>query len=507
MSKSEKRYFKLYATQHTNEEENNYIKLFNLIENQKNYDEKKLKHPANGFKQFHLLKLRLYEIILKRLHVYRSSADSTEKSLEHYKNHAIILFEKGLYDSCYKMLRKGKHLATEHEKHGHLIEFIRIESELISAMSFKNINEDHLTALYQSMFNVLDKYKIAFEYGLLNSRILLRVNKQGITRTKEDKVAFDKIIKSPKLRSTKKANSFLALYYFYACYSTYYFIRNNYSNAFIYTQKIVDLIESKQAYKKDFQKQYLASLSNLVSCQTALQHYHDIPPLIQKIKSIEIKHAWLRNDIYYNACSTELKIYFKLGKFEEGYVLVKELENKLYGDEDVILNKVYQFTLYYNMACILFGVKNYTAANNYLNKIINANDRDSRSDVYCFARIIQLIVQIELEHLSLVEYMVKSTYRFLHKRKKLYKFETLILGFIKKKLPAIKNRADLILAYKDLKTEISNVIMRPSEKNVSDYFDFVSWLESKIENRPFADIVQEKVRLRDSNSMNKPADK
>lgn len=32
----------------------------------------------------------------------------------------------------------------------------------------------------------------------------------------------------------------------------------------------------------------------------------------------------------------------------------------------------------------------------------------------------------------------------------------------------------------------------PYESKALEYFDFVSWLESKIENRPFAEVVREK---------------
>ena len=43
LSKSEKGYFKKYANFHVRNEQNNYTKIFDAIDNQKEYDEKKRK--------------------------------------------------------------------------------------------------------------------------------------------------------------------------------------------------------------------------------------------------------------------------------------------------------------------------------------------------------------------------------------------------------------------------------------------------------------------------------
>ncbi len=45
----------------------------------------------------------------------------------------------------------------------------------------------------------------------------------------------------------------------------------------------------------------------------------------------------------------------------------------------------------------------------------------------------------------------------------------------------------MLVQFKKLKTD-------PYEKGAFEYFDFISWLESKIENRPFAEIIKEKAK-------------
>src|SRR5439155_27309205 len=105
--------------------------------------------------------------------------------------------------------------------------------------------------------------------------------------------------------------------------------------------------------------------------------------------------------------------------------------------------------------------------------------------------ILNLIVHYELGNEDILPYIVKSTYRFLYNRNRLYKFENSVLGFIAKKLPHITTGQEITEAFKKLKAELQEITKDPFEKRALEYFDFISWLESKIENRPFAEIVRE----------------
>ena len=145
----------------------------------------------------------------------------------------------------------------------------------------------------------------------------------------------------------------------------------------------------------------------------------------------------------------------------------------------------------YEFCNVYFGAGEYSKANTYLNKILNEHV-DVRNDLQCFSRILSMIIHFELGHADLLEYVVQSTHRFLLKRKRLYKFESIVLHFIRKELPVINTQKQLINAFKKLKTEIIAATKNPFEKTVFDYFDFISWLESKIENRSFAEVVREK---------------
>ncbi len=52
-----------------------------------------------------------------------------------------------------------------------------------------------------------------------------------------------------------------------------------------------------------------------------------------------------------------------------------------------------------------------------------------------------------------------------------------------------KNRKELC---EKLKTRLEILSKDPHEKYAHDYFDFVSWAESKVKNKSFAQIIKEK---------------
>ena len=63
LSKSEKRYFKLYASRHTIGDENNYIILFDYLEKQEEYKEEAIFKHFKGqafLNKFSITKKRLY---------------------------------------------------------------------------------------------------------------------------------------------------------------------------------------------------------------------------------------------------------------------------------------------------------------------------------------------------------------------------------------------------------------------------------------------------------------
>jgi len=116
LKKSEKRYFKIFASREGNGEDKKFIRLFDLIDKQDEFDEAKIlsKDLSIRPEQFSNLKAHLYKRILQSIRLYNSN---TVKDIEIHEliDYAQILFNRSLYDQCVKVLQRAKKLATKND--------------------------------------------------------------------------------------------------------------------------------------------------------------------------------------------------------------------------------------------------------------------------------------------------------------------------------------------------------------------------------------------------------
>ncbi|MBA3704827.1 MAG: hypothetical protein H0W84_02685 [Bacteroidetes bacterium] len=170
--------------------------------------------------------------------------------------------------------------------------------------------------------------------------------------------------------------------------------------------------------------------------------------------------------------------------------MISKIEEGLEKFKDKII-KQHIFNFYLNISHTYFAVEDYSKALLWINKLFALKEINTRQDIQALARIYNLIIHFELKNSLLLPYSALSTYRFLNKRNTLYKSEKIILRFIKN-YPSLAGQQEIIAAFKELKNEISVLLNDPFEKRAFEFFDLMSWLESKIEKKSFAEIVREK---------------
>ena len=68
-------------------------------------------------------------------------------------------------------------------------------------------------------------------------------------------------------------------------------------------------------------------------------------------------------------------------------------------------------------------------------------------------------------------------------------------GFLKKISLGSVEKNELFTAFQELRIKFIEFEKDPFEKNAMEHLDMISWLNSKIENRSFAEVVREKYRM------------
>ncbi len=495
LSRSEKGYFKKFAALHTREE-NTYMKLFDAIEKQEVYEEAKaikelrLKKPL---KNFSVLKSYLYSFIMKSLRMYHSQR-STGLYLKEELEYIEILYEKGLFKQCEKIIQKAKVVAVKHEAFPFVLEIFKWEILIMGANSYVGITKEEVKKLYAFADENADKYKNENAFKYFISVLAYKRKETKFMREDKDRKGGGEIQKSSFLKKEALARSSSALSLFYQFHCFNYYDQQNVHKSLEYSGKLVGLLETNSQQVKENPRMYVVTLYNILMTQLTLKKYNDPLEIVEKLRSLKSNWESTQGWITYTALDAEMNLCIANGRFDKGLKLIAEAEELLKKQNIIARHKQLEMEFYKMFFIIYFGSGKYSKANIYLNKIINYPLVGFRIDLHVFARIMSLIVHFELGNTDLLTYTVKSTYRFLYKRKRLYKFETIILDFVKAKLSKMKTRKEQIAAFKELKTAAEKIANDTYESQAFMNFDFISWVDSKIEGRSFEEILKRKIK-------------
>jgi hypothetical protein len=113
-----------------------------------------------------------------------------------------------------------------------------------------------------------------------------------------------------------------------------------------------------------------------------------------------------------------------------------------------------------------------------------------RSDLQCYARLLHLIAHYEIGNFQLLEYLVKTVYRFMAKMQNLSLVEEEIFRFLRKSF--YMSAARLKPEFENLLNTIRQFETSKFETRAFAYLDIISWLESKVLDKPIYEIIHEK---------------
>ena len=488
LSINEKRYFKLFASRHTIGEKNNYLVVFEAIERQKKYDEKVTavellkKHRIGNFRFY---KHYLYKLILKSLSAFHSE-NAVEAQLQEQLHYISILSDKKLFSQAEKLIKKSKLLALTNERHIYLLELMRHELNLVSFQSYQGKTEKEIEHIFNDFFKTVDIVANLFEYRQVHSRVFMNLYKNARMSDGEKVKSLQHLMQTPLLRDKRKAFSKSALARFYRCKSAYYFLMCDYEKVAENTIEEIAMLESDPVFLNNNFSQYFSAYCNLFVSKNYLEQFDAIPAVLKKLGEITLK----QKQLFMISFNLELGFYNNVGQFKKSIELSQKKSKEL--ERNLSRNKEWEMEFYLLIACSYFGIGNYKLSNTYLNKILNDNEEKLNKDRYCLALIISLINQYEMGKGQLLEYLTRSAYRFLSQHTNLYKFERVMLEFVGSSLQEVVGERDLRADFKKVKTKLEEIIKDKFEKKAFLRFDFISWLDSKIERRPFADVIKVK---------------
>jgi hypothetical protein len=495
LSKGEKRFFKLYAARLNKNADKKFIVLFDAIEKQKVYDENKilLKEPSLNPKQFSNLKAHLYFQLLKSTKLCNSS-NLENIMITELLDYSRILYHKCLYKECMKMIDKAKAMAIENDRSVLLLEILELE-KLVIPKTLESGNELRVNLLIETTNHVADSIKNINIFSNLALKLNSYYVQTGFIRNKKDLEKVSRFFNSSLPRFKENELSFQEKLYLYNSFVGYCFFIQDFDKGYKYANKWVQLFDLQPEMKKHKLEMYIKALNSLLAVQNKLYKYQEFAETQKQLIAIKRdKSLILTENINLNLFKAiyvhEINRHFMLGEFKSGTRIVAALENEL-NKFIPLLDKHSVLLLYYKIGCLYLGSGNYKVAIKWLNKIYNEKEIDVREDIYSFTRILLLVCHFELGNDDLVESNIRSTYRYFTKKGVLTHYQKYILYFLRN-LFVDPSERNLKKQFIGLKLHMRSLEKNKFEKRAFMYFDIISWLESKIENRTVQDIVKEK---------------
>ena len=503
LTPSEKRYFKIFASRHTLGEVNNYVRLFDAVEKQKKYDEKRIKEIFKNeslVKRLSSEKSYLFNFILESLNSFHLNSKS-DSILRKQLNQLEILSGKALYESSEKLFEKIYSRAMELEKYEQVYEALKWRNQLMLRKSFYGVDEKKLAASFKEKEVVLQKLSNINKYTYLRYQVDHTFTIYGKPRNKKELERYEKIMKSPLLKIRKHILCNFSEYLYNNIYISFYaFIKNECAKAVPYINTQIKLIESEPKKIIDNPSFYIHSLFHALMTYSGLglKGEKEFLYYLEKLKNIERNYPLKLNNNQGIDVATYLNLELKFcnvtGKFERAKSIIPDVEKRV----TAISGKVHirnELTTYYEIAYAYFGMGQHKESLKWLNKIMDYPEYSIDNPNKRFSKILHLIILSELEDVDFLPYAFRSVYRFLIKRQNFSKGEFQLMDFLKKSLK-IKNNQGLIGLYKSTRDEFVKINRDPFERSFLSSFDFISWLESKIEKRPFAEVVTKNAEKR-----------
>ena len=479
LSKSEKRYFKLFAGMQGRDKK--YLLLFDAVDELEEYDEDILKQrfaDEKFVRQFSVAKNYLRTMIMKSLRLYHSGG-STLSRLHEMMIDAEILTDRGLRSQARKVAVKAEKIARRYGRFHIEVEAVVRRHGLEERTT---MTAEGLRRMAAEQRDVLRRLENLVEFGILFYEVGRLVSRGNDVRSPAGLAELDRLMASPLLQSPEEALSPRALMRYHWIRAANHYARGESDESLAESLAIVELIESDESLLPEHIGLYVAAVSNgmLIHQQRGARGESDL--LMQKLRTRARRSAAQmkrpsreEGRIFSLLYGHILAVHAKQREFEKGIDLIPEIEEglDLYGD---VLDPTPRFSILMHLCSLCTAAGEYRRALDYNNRILLEPEPIEGGAIYRSARLLNLVIHYELGNRRLLKTLLPATERFLRARDALHGVESSVLNLLED-LAGVRSpqqEVDLFTRFRDRLLELQN---DPLERHPLHFFSYVAWAE------------------------------
>lgn len=414
LDKNEKGYFKKFTARYGSNKENDYMKLFDLLEKAEVYDDEKIKKQwAKAGKTTNLSgqKNYLYEQIIRALRSYHSgktvSYSLTERILD-IQN----LVDKNLHDHAFELLNDTIEKAEKAEAHEILFQLKQLEDNL-KLKHFGKFTHADVKQVKQEAKNTLDKIRDEFTLNELLLEMKWVDDKRGAEEivSGETKRAAKELITHPVFERAETL-SIKAKITAYAVLHLYHSINNDDVMALHYMKLRHELYGNMELDQKTTHS-YLANISNIImmslnvgDMKEALHYLNALKKTFFKDVLAEAyrKRIYPKNLVMYLMANSLYSI--NMEEILEAESAYESLKPDLLGNNN-LMTSYYIAILFYNAGNTEKAIKWFNLAMDHKNA--------TYTNVQAYCRILIALIHYEEDNLSLLDSSLQSAQYFIKK--------------------------------------------------------------------------------------------
>lgn len=475
MSKSEKRHFKLSASFHGEEENLNYVKLFDIIESQIEYDETEIKKQQVFRKHLSKYKARLYDSILHSIRSYSRSRLKEEQVVNAIVNCRILL-NRNLAVQALVVIERGIEIAVENEMYSYQSILQEIKIQLLHNTYFEGMDEDQVNELFKHHLLLIDKNVDEVKAQKAYSSLVFydqRVQDLSVGHFKKQLIELEANQPNSKVSFFEKVR-------YSQCKSIIYKRLGKDNLAFVESLNLISLFEDRPQFIYFLPNTYMNGLTNAIYyaqnaglnkealeyIKKALRAYDDYD-----IKQNESKCSVLQSQILYNLF---------LGKSAVVKRLVMEYED--YFKRIYLSNEVIRIQSYLLIAQVCFIIKEFkTSRSKY--RLLLSMEHEYLKPIKKYIKLLELLTEYELGNYFNFEEELSKLKNRIFRSRNITESEVLFAEFLVElgKL-AGKSKSNTTLICKKYLDHFEKLKFGESGlSNLLTHFNIVNYLKSKAE--------------------------
>lgn len=186
-------------------------------------------------------------------------------------------------------------------------------------------------------------------------------------------------------------------------------------------------------------------------------------------------------------CYYELLYHLNVADWEAALETARTIQEFLSQEQEgVALGR--RMAFWYNLAILYFLTEDFSASLHWVNTIIQASGAAIREDIQHFARILVVLIHYELGNWEILEYLHRSSYRYLFDRKQLFPYEKRLMDGLKQltQHPDPQLQSSIL---RDLRADLGKMMAEsPQGPGIQELF---CWLDSKLSGRSLREVMAE----------------